>query len=647
LGTTVDFTTNFGDIVIDLDNADAPLTVANFLAYAENMTVGQGYEDSFFHRLATGFVLQGGGYDYTSAGASAIAILGTVENEYSPDHPNVEGTIAMAKVGSDPNSATDQFFFNLADNSANLDAQDGGFTVFGTVTAASWPVVEAIASLPVVDAGSPFDDLPVQGTLTNSAVTAANLVFITDVTVTPPCFAASTRIATSRGEVSVEALRVGDEVSTQLGGPARINWLGHRRIDCHRHIKPQSVWPVRIRVGAFAPGQPARDLFLSPEHAVFVDGILIPIRHLINGRTILQEAREKISYWHVELERHDVICAEGLPCETYLDTGNRSVFANAERVVQLFPDFALDSACELIWEASGCAPLRIEGPEVARVVARLGRRATRLGYAAAGRGKRRPPPDTANTQTADPAPAHALQPNWYHATYPDVAASGLDPARHYAGWGRHEGRLPCPAENLIRALGLVDRLTLAITMPDVVAAGIDPVAHFCRQGWCERRRPNLYFDTGWYLDTHELPPDTNPLLHYVLVGEAAGLRPGRHFDPAWYRQRYAVAENELALAHFLARRRLHPTSPHAAFDADAYARCQVAELLAGRDLYAHFVATCAAQPSTSSNERSTQSNVETVSNLGIMPRAGRYDRPAPRRGGDLVQVYRSSPRIEP
>ena len=184
MGTYVDFATNYGDIVIALFDADAPQTVANFIQYAGNPAVGQGYTSSFFHRLATGFVLQGGGYDISNGSVGTITAAAPVPNEFSAAHSNLAQTVAMAKLGGDPNSATDQFFFNLGDNSANLDAQNGGFTVFGRVTDATWNVVQEIAALPTVNAGSPFDSLPVQGTLANNTVAAANLVTISESTVT-------------------------------------------------------------------------------------------------------------------------------------------------------------------------------------------------------------------------------------------------------------------------------------------------------------------------------------------------------------------------------------------------------------------------------------------------------------------------------
>jgi cyclophilin family peptidyl-prolyl cis-trans isomerase len=114
---------------------------------------------------------------------STIATQAAVPNEFSTTRSNLVGTIAMAKLGSDPNSATDQFFFNLGNNAANLDNQNGGFTVFGQVTTASWPVVQTIAGLNVINAdGGTFSALPVQN-YTSGAIQASNLVTINHVSV--------------------------------------------------------------------------------------------------------------------------------------------------------------------------------------------------------------------------------------------------------------------------------------------------------------------------------------------------------------------------------------------------------------------------------------------------------------------------------
>ena len=146
-------------------------------------------------------------------------------------------------------------------------------------------------------------------------------------------------------------------------------------VGCGRHPQPRNVWPVRISAGAFGPGSPRRALLLSADHAVYVQGVLVPVRYLINGATIVQQPVRSVSYWHVELDRHNVILAEGLPCETYLDTGNRGAFANGGAVVQAHPDFAWRT-----WETKACAPLLLDGPRLAAIKTAQLARARQLGH---------------------------------------------------------------------------------------------------------------------------------------------------------------------------------------------------------------------------------------------------------------------------
>jgi hypothetical protein len=101
---------------------------------------------------------------------------------------------------------------------------------------------------------------------------------------------------------------------------------------------------------------------------VFVDGVLIPVHCLINGGTIRQMDVPSINYFHVELPEHDVILAEDLPVESYLDTGDRTNFSNAGGAVRLFPNFTAR-----MWEMAGCAPLVMTGPVVERTRQALAR----------------------------------------------------------------------------------------------------------------------------------------------------------------------------------------------------------------------------------------------------------------------------------
>ncbi len=189
------------------------------------------------------------------------------------------------------------------------------------------------------------------------------------------CFVAGTLIATPHGLRHVETLRSGDVVTTDSGHAAPIVFTGHREVACDRHPSPEQVWPVLIRAGAFGPGLPARDLVLSPDHAVFVDQVLIPIKHLINGVSIVRDHRARVAYHHIELARHDIVLAEGLPVESFLDTGGRASFVNGGPVTDLHPNFGW-----LRWEVDGCAPLIAAGARLTAARARLHEIARALDY---------------------------------------------------------------------------------------------------------------------------------------------------------------------------------------------------------------------------------------------------------------------------
>lgn len=147
-----------GTIDVRLFRDRTPLTVANFLNYANRGV----YDTTFIHRSVTNFVIQGGGFSAVS-GLPTIPADPSVRNE--PGISNLRGTIAMAKLPDRPDSATNEWFFNLANNASNLDNQNGGFTVFGEITgAAGLSVIDAIAALQTFNANaqnSAFSTLPV------------------------------------------------------------------------------------------------------------------------------------------------------------------------------------------------------------------------------------------------------------------------------------------------------------------------------------------------------------------------------------------------------------------------------------------------------------------------------------------------------
>jgi hypothetical protein len=116
-----------------------------------------------------------------------------------------------------------------------------------------------------------------------------------------------------------------------------------------------------------------RDLLLSPDHALFIDDVLIPVRHLVNGSTVAQIACREVTYYHIELRRHDVLLAEGLPAESYLEAGAREAFAECDGAIRLHADFAPTvDRFAMLWETEGYAPLVVAGSALERVRRRLG-----------------------------------------------------------------------------------------------------------------------------------------------------------------------------------------------------------------------------------------------------------------------------------
>jgi len=200
----------------------------------------------------------------------------------------------------------------------------------------------------------------------------ADFSFVTEI----PCLASGTSILTPDGPRLVEMLRIGDEVVTAQDGIAQvIIWIGKRSIDLRHHAKPDKVVPVIICAGAFSDGLPERNLRLSPDHCVFIDGCLIEAKTLVNGVTVIRETGARyITYHHIELASHDIMLAEGLPIESYLESGNRMMFEGDEAPVILHPDFTAVSRLK------ACAPLVTDGPAVLAARRKLLERAVALGF---------------------------------------------------------------------------------------------------------------------------------------------------------------------------------------------------------------------------------------------------------------------------
>jgi hypothetical protein len=350
--------------------------------------------------VSTGVDVQSSGYIYGSG-----SVTGAIENdgEITAAGGVLQLDGAVAGVGADVIDAGSTLDFQAAVSGQYVDFNSTGALATLQLDAAAAPAAGATFSATVENFGN-NDAIDLTG-LTYKAgatavVTGSNLAVTSDgvtenftlsspgatnfyarqdsgtgtiVTDTPPCYARGARILTARGEVAVEALVVGDLAVTASGALRPIVWIGHRNVDLSRHRRPERVNPVRIEAGALAPNIPVRDLVVSPEHALWLDEALVCAGELVNGATIRQEAWREVEYFHVELESHDILLAEGCPAESYLDCGNRNSFENGDGALALHPE----------WRPSADSRLFASPSQRARLKERLAERAAALGHASA------------------------------------------------------------------------------------------------------------------------------------------------------------------------------------------------------------------------------------------------------------------------
>ncbi|MFN7306771.1 MAG: Hint domain-containing protein, partial [Acetobacteraceae bacterium] len=195
------------------------------------------------------------------------------------------------------------------------------------------------------------------------------------------CFAKGTRIVTPAGEVEVENLRAGDMVLAMRNGQAgfeALRWVGFMDIAVPRNAAMAAkTAPILIKAGGIAPGMPARDLRVSPDHAMEIDGHLIPAKHLVNGSSIIQEIWcKRVRYFHLELEAHGLLLSEGTWSESYLDDGNRHAFNNAA-LTGLFLDFEAGRS-KGQYDHLACLPVLRQGLKLDEIHGRIALRAGAL-----------------------------------------------------------------------------------------------------------------------------------------------------------------------------------------------------------------------------------------------------------------------------
>jgi hypothetical protein len=382
---------NGGSLVI----GSSATIVSNDLGALATLAAGSGAAldlDGTLDAFSNGgtFTLADGGGTFTNDGSIIVSNGDTLNAATAIDAGTGNGTIdvggggvadfAGAVAGGEALVFTDTTGILTLHTPTSFAATIDNFAIGNTIDLAGIAADAATwlgGTLTISNAGGSVAALSLPGDYTDDLFNVApDNTGGSQVTVTATCYAAGTRILTPRGEIAVERLREGDLVETISGRAQPVDWIGHRRVDFRRHPNRHRVLPVRIAAHAFGPDRPRRELLLSPDHAVFVEDVLIPIRHLINGTTVAQITRQAITYYHIELPRHDVLLANGMPAESYLEAGARDAFANGGGALQLHPDFAppLDHYT-ILWEAQGYAPLVVTGAALERAREALARQA--------------------------------------------------------------------------------------------------------------------------------------------------------------------------------------------------------------------------------------------------------------------------------
>lgn len=220
------------------------------------------------------------------------------------------------------------------------------------------PTTHVSLTLPLDAMGEPQLQVRI---MTTNASGKDEWVGIDNINVAIACFVRGTLIRTPHGELPVESLAIGDLVSTLDGGTAPIKWIGRRGFSTRFMTETSRSAPVLIRAGAIADGVPSRDLRVSPEHALYLDGVLVPALHLVNGQTVVRDVEgDVVEYFHIELARQGIVLADGAPAETYVNHNNRRMFANWRDYVELYGDDAPlmtdDGQFERIYECVTSGP---------------------------------------------------------------------------------------------------------------------------------------------------------------------------------------------------------------------------------------------------------------------------------------------------
>lgn len=308
---------------------------------ADTLRGGAG-DDVIYGGAGKDQLIGGAGSDYLDGGAGADDLSGGAGSDTLSGGAGAD--ILSGGAGADVlnggkgddvlsgGAGADTFVFGEGfgfDAITDLSAQDAiDLTALSSITSLDQLTFTQVGSSVVVE---------VPGAKGGSIVVASSTIAAVQAAIQVACLARGTMVLTPGGEVAVEDLKIGDLVSTADGVAKPVKWVGRRAygrpfLDGNRRIAP-----IVFAAGSLGPNLPSRDLSVSPEHAIFVDHVLVPAYLLDNGLSVRQDmGRERIEYFHVEFEAPEVIFTDGAPTESYVAHGNRAMFANHADYVALY-----------------------------------------------------------------------------------------------------------------------------------------------------------------------------------------------------------------------------------------------------------------------------------------------------------------------
>jgi hypothetical protein len=387
---------NFGTYVTAASGSVIDLAPGNSNDTAMSATIGDASVGTYSGEVEVALQSDGTGIDShgtTSLGNAYVQATLVVDNYAKPVVQQVGGTATLSQVGdtytldfgtvsagqgqlvdtlnvANAVSGPADWLSGILSASGDAAFSDTGLGAYGPLSAGG--TAPLAIDLNTADSGTFNQTITLSATDSNPSGYDAALSGLTiEVTGTVvPCFCRDTLILTDCGEVPVQDLLIGDKIATAAGMARRIKWIGRRSYSGRFVMGRKDILPICIKAGALGDNVPARDLWISPHHAMYfkdndIDGVLIEAKDLVNGVSIVQAERvEKLEYFHVELDTHDVIIAEGAPSESFIDDDSRGMFHNAHEYDTLYAD-------EIGRPARYCAPRLGEGYEVEAVRRRI------------------------------------------------------------------------------------------------------------------------------------------------------------------------------------------------------------------------------------------------------------------------------------